>query len=223
MPTPIRIIVVDDHTLFRTGVIELLQSVPTFEIIAEGASGPDAITLAYEKQPDVLVLDVEMPGPGAAATIRTVLEVSPSTRIVVLTMHDDPTLVRSLFEEGAVGYLLKSAGRSELAAAISAAARNESSVLLSVSRDTVMNLGRSATASSSSLSAREVEVLLLLARAHTNREIAINLQISEGTVKRHLANIYNKLGATSRIDAVRRGVQLGIVPTTFVDDTIVTQ
>jgi DNA-binding NarL/FixJ family response regulator len=207
---PIRIVVVDDHNMFRAGVIELLQSVPDFDIVAEGASGIEAITIALDVKPDIIILDVEMPGPGARPTIHKVLEVSPSTKIIILTMHDDPELLRELFEAGAAGYLLKSAGRTELIAAINTASRAEDSVLVSVSRATVISLGRSAQPHSDLLSPRELEVLLLLAQGRSNRDIAASLYVSSGTVKRHLTNIYAKLGASSRLDAVRKADQLGI-------------
>jgi DNA-binding NarL/FixJ family response regulator len=216
MTIPARIVVVDDHHLFRAGVIELLQSVPEFEIVGDGASGVDAIAIAKDTRPDVVLLDVEMPGPGAPATIRHVLEVSPTSKVVVLTMHDDPELVRSLLEAGAVGYLLKSAGRHELVAAISMASRGEGSVLLAVSRSTVMSMGRRASSEAVGLlSERENQVLNALAKAGSNQEIAEVLFISSGTVKRHLANIYTKLGATSRLDAVRKATQLGILAESF--------
>jgi DNA-binding NarL/FixJ family response regulator len=209
---PIRIVVVDDHNMFRAGVIELLQSVSDFEIVAEGASGIEAITIALDVKPDIIILDVEMPGPGAKSTIHKVLEVSPTTKIIILTMHDDPDLVRELFEAGAAGYLLKSAGRTELIAAINTASRAEDSVLVSVSRATVIRLGRPAEPHSDLFSPRELEVLLLLALGRSNRDIAASLYISTGTVKRHLTNIYAKLGASSRMDAVRKADQLGISP-----------
>jgi DNA-binding NarL/FixJ family response regulator len=219
--TPIRIVVVDDHRLFRSGVVELLQTVAGFEIAAEGASGSEAITLAHELRPDVILLDIEMPGPGAAATVRKILQSSPGTRVVVLTMHDDADRVRDVFEVGASGYLIKSAGRTELIAAINTAFRNEGSVLMSVSRNTVIALGHGSTPPPPSLlSARETEVLKLLANADANRDIAKALYISEGTVKRHLANIYAKLGASSRIDAVRKATQLGILTNTFASDAL---
>lgn len=219
MTTPARIVVVDDHHMFRAGVIELLQSVPEFDIVGQGATGVEAITISNEILPDIVILDVEMPGPGAMITIRRILEASPTSKIIVLTMHDDPELVRSLLDAGAVGYLLKSAGRNELIAAISTASRNEGSVLLSVSRATVMSLGQAAAQHGTDLlSAREVEVLTLLAKANSNRDIAATLFISDGTVKRHLANIYTKLGANSRLDAVRKASQLGILTNTFATD-----
>jgi DNA-binding NarL/FixJ family response regulator len=206
------IVVVDDHRLFRAGLIELLDTVPDFTITADGASGVDAITLAHEYKPDVVVLDVEMPGPGAPATIRKILEASPHTKVVVLTMHDDVGVVRTVLEAGAAGYLLKSAGRAELIAAINAACRNEDAVLVSVSRATLMGLGRDdARVRPELLSAREVEVVQQIATGRSNRDVGAVLYISEATVKRHLANIYAKLGASSRIDAIRKAEQLGII------------
>lgn len=208
---PVRIAVVDDHHMFRAGVIELLQSVAHFDVVTHGASGPDAVTIAQEDKPDVLILDVEMPGPGARSTIRRVLEANATTQIVVLTMHDDADLVRSLFEAGAVGYLLKSAGRAELIAAIETAARNDDAVLLAVSSTTIIKLGRSGQVTDDVLSIREGEVLSLLAQGKSNLEIATLLFISYGTVKRHLTNIYAKLAATSRLDAVHKATQRGIL------------
>lgn len=218
MTTPIRIVVVDDHHLFRAGVIELLQSVPEFSIAAEGATGVEAVTLSHQTRPDVVLLDVEMPGPGAAATIRKIVEASPRTRIVILTMHDDADIIRDLLDAGASGYLLKSAGRSELVASVTAAARSDDAIVISVSRNTALQLGRTANPPEPTLlSAREYEVLTLLAAAHSNRDMARHLHITDATVKRHLANIYAKLGATSRLDAVRKAAQRGIISDTFTD------
>ena len=216
MTVPIRVAVVDDHELFRSGLIELLESTADISVVAEGATGRDAIALAGEYSPNVILLDVEMPGPGAAATIRKITEISAATRVVILTMHDDPDLVRELLEAGAAGYLVKSAGRTELVAAITAAHRDASSVLLAVSRRTAAAFTRRIDQEKThSLSPREVEVLGLLSSALSNHEIAQALYISDATVKRHLANIYAKLGASSRIDAARRAVHLGIVVEPF--------
>ncbi len=212
---PIRIVVVDDHHLFRAGVIELLHCVADFQVVSEGASGSDAVTMARAFRPDVLIVDVEMPGPGAQATIIRVLQASPTTKVVVLTMHDDPQLVRALVRSGASGYVLKSANRIELNAAIRAAAGAGDSVLVSVSRGTVMGLSQDQQQQVTLVSPRELEILELLAEAHSNRTIAARLHISEGTVKRHLTNIYAKLGATSRLNALRRADELGVLRSRF--------
>lgn len=211
----LRVAVIDDHNLFRAGVVELLESAAHINVVGEGASGVEAITLAYESKPDVMLLDVEMPGPGASATVRRVRDASAGTRVVILTMHDDPEIVRSLVDAGASGYLLKSAGRSELLAAVENAGQSEDSVLIAVSRRTAATLGKHRDAATKLVSAREVEVLDLLAHGSSNRDIARTLHISEGTAKRHLANIYAKLGVGSRIAAVRKGIELGLIANPF--------
>jgi DNA-binding NarL/FixJ family response regulator len=213
------IVVVDDHHLFRAGVIEMLATVPDFRIVAEGSSGVQAITLTHEHQPDVAVLDLEMPGPGAKATVRRVLEASAGTKVVVLTMHDDPNLVRELLEAGASGYLLKTAGRNELVAAIKSASGTQGSVLLAVSRRTALSLARTESGEPEVLSRREIEVVSLLTKGRSNREIAAALFISGGTVKRHLTNIYAKLGVTSRLEAAQKVRELGILHRTAVAET----
>ncbi len=221
MTAPTRIAVVDDHELFRSGVVELLQTVAEFEVVSEGATGVEAITVAHETHPDVLLLDVEMPGPGAAATIRKILDASPATRVVILTMHDDPELVRTLLDAGASGYLVKSAGRTELVAAISTAARGDATVLMSVSRSTALSLTTQSghTPAQSVLSSREAEILSLLAEGRGNRDIASALYISEGTVKRHVANVYRKLDVSSRVEAIRKAIQIGAITNTFANES----
>jgi DNA-binding NarL/FixJ family response regulator len=214
-----RLIVVDDHTMFRAGVVEMLATVPEFEIVGEGGSSVEAITLAHEHQPDVAVLDLEMPGPGAKVTVRRVLDSSPGTKVVILTMHDDPGLVRELLDAGASGYLLKTAGRNELMAAIKSADGTQGSVLLAVSRRTALSLARADSGETEVLSRREIDVVSLLAKGRSNREIASALFISSGTVKRHLTNIYAKLSVTSRLEAVQKVRQLGILHRAAVVET----
>lgn len=212
MSATTRVVVADDHQMFRAGVIELLESAPNVTVVAQCGNGEEAVELACEHRPDIVILDVEMPGPGAVATIRRITEGSPGTRTVVLTMHDAPDVVRDVFTAGARAYLLKSVGRPELLAAINTASQNLDAVLMSVSRTTLMSLSRPpAVAQTSLLSPRELEVLVLLAEGRNNRDIAGKLFISDGTVKRHLANIYAKLDATSRLEAVRRAEQLGVI------------
>jgi DNA-binding NarL/FixJ family response regulator len=205
------VIVVDDHTLFRQGIRELLTTDPDFSVVAEGASGPEAVQLATRHRPDVLLLDVEMPGQGAKVTIKQLRRAAPETRIVVLTMHDDPALVHELLESGASAYLVKAIGRDELIAAVRSVSRTQSHVLLSVSRETIEGLDKQ-RGEGNTLSARELDVLRLLAEAMSNAQIANRLFIAEGTVKRHLTNIYAKLGAVSRLDAIRKATAAGLLP-----------
>lgn len=223
MTAPVGIVVADDHNLFRAGLIELLETVDDFVVLGEVATGTAAVSAAAELKPNVLILDVEMPGPDAHTVIQEVASASPDTRVVVLTMHDDPHLVRSLVEAGAAGYLVKTAGRIELVMAIRSAARDESSVLLALSRTTAVGLGRGPRQGGELLSPREYEILSLVAAAKSNREIARKLYISEATVKRHLANVYTKLGASSRMEAVKAAMSSGILASSVLikptDDT----
>jgi DNA-binding NarL/FixJ family response regulator len=202
----VRVVVVDDHTLFREGLRELLCTEPRFTVVAEGASGPEAVALVAAHRPDVILLDVEMPGPGAEATITEIRRVHPATQIIVLTMHDDAELVRGLLDLGAAAYLVKTIVREQLIAAVHSVGGSADTVLLSVPRETMLELERPGQPTHQLLSAREVEVLELVAQARSNAEVAAALFIAEGTVKRHLTNIYAKLGAVSRVDAIRKAI-----------------
>lgn len=209
---PVRVGVIDGHNLFRAGIIALLDACPEFSVVGQGSSGGDAIALVREQQPDIILLDVELPGPGILSVVRHLAADSARTGIVVLAMHDDPHLLLELVEAGAAGYVHKSADRAELSAAIGRAARHDDNVLLCVSRGTLSRMVRSHVLQSL-LSGRELQVLVLLSDAKSNREIARELGIRDGTVKRHLTNLYGKLGATSRLDAVRQGRALGLLQT----------
>jgi DNA-binding NarL/FixJ family response regulator len=211
MSKQIRLVVVDDHGLFRAGLMELLRSVDDFEVEAEGASGDDAIALAGELKPDVMILDVGMPGPDPTFTIRTIRETSPQTEVVVVTMFEDPRLMHELIKAGAAAYLLKTSNRGELAVAIRAATRSDDMVLVSVSRQAFVGLTRATPNVRDSLSARESSVLRLVSQAKNNKDIGKTLNISDSTVKRHLTNIYSKLGATSRVDALQIARQGGLL------------
>lgn len=206
------IVLVDDHNLFREGLAELLASVPGFHIVGQGATGVDAITLAHSFRPDVILLDVELPGPGPVATIRRLTETNELVKVIILTMHDDFDLLIQLVEAGADGYLLKTAGRAELIGAITASRRNEDTVVVAVPRATLLHPRiREKQAAESPLSTRETEVMRLLQRGGSNKVIANDLTISEATVKRHLANVFRKLGASSRLDAIRKASDAGLL------------
>jgi DNA-binding NarL/FixJ family response regulator len=209
MSEPITVILVDDHTLFRQGLRELLTSDGSLEVVAEGATGAEAVRLARQHRPDVVVLDVQMPGQPARRTVQQLKSVVPSTSVIILTMHDDAETVRELLDLGASGYLVKNAERQELVSAILSAARTQDdTVTLMVSRRTMNGLDGGDEAV---LSPREREVLRLLAMAKSNAQIAAELFIAEGTVKRHLTNVYAKLGAVSRMDALHKASAAGLV------------
>jgi DNA-binding NarL/FixJ family response regulator len=206
---PIRVMLADDHTLFRDGVQEMLQTVTGIEVVGAVSTGDDALVLAEQMQPDVLLLDVEMPGPGAVGVIRQLRRRCPGTRVIVLTMHDDAAVVRELLECGASAYLSKTSLRVELVAAVQSVAEQRDVVLLSVSRRTLAGLEQSP--SNGLLTARELGVLRLTAQALSNGQIGTRLNITPATVKRHLTNIYAKLGAVSRVDAIRRATAAGLL------------
>jgi DNA-binding NarL/FixJ family response regulator len=204
-PPAIRVVIADDHTLFREGVREMLQCDAGFDVVGEAATGHAAVELAGLHRPDVLLVDVEMPGEGAAATIRGIKQVSPATRVVVLSMHADSDLVRELTAAGASGYLVKNIRRTELVAALTSVASESQMVMWYVPREAM----RAAPEPAETLSKRELQVLTLVSDALSNGQIATRLYISEATVKRHLTSIYAKLNARSRLDAVNVARSLG--------------
>ena len=204
----IKVLLVDDHALFREGVAEICDAEEDMWVVGEAQNGVEAVTLAAKETPDVVVLDVEMPVMGAEMAITRILRASPSSKVLVLTMYDEPRLVRKLLALGAHGYIVKNATREELVAAIRTVYQVEDRVVLSVSRSTADRLEG---AEKSMLSSRELEVLLLTARAMSNSQIASYLHISEGTVKRHLTNIYAKLGVSSRADAAKKALTSGLI------------
>jgi DNA-binding NarL/FixJ family response regulator len=204
----IKVLLVDDHALFREGVAEIFAAEDDIRVVGEAENGLEAVALAEREKPDVILLDVEMPIMGAEGAIGRILRASPSSKVIVLTMYDEPRLVRRLLSLGAHAYIVKNATREELVAAVRTVHRVEDRVVLSVSRSTADRLEGS---EKNALSARELEVLLLTARAMSNSQIASHLHISEGTVKRHLTNIYAKLEVSSRADAAKKALTSGLI------------
>ncbi|MCZ2813191.1 MULTISPECIES: response regulator transcription factor [unclassified Modestobacter] len=212
----LRVVLVDDHRLFRESLGALLAVHEGIEVVAEGANGEEAVRLARQHRPDVVLLDVEMPGQSVLTSLVEIRSASPSTRIVVLTMHENTPLARQLLLRGASAYLIKTIGHHELVAAIRAATdREQDLITLSVSRGGLAGL---TSQGGPMLSEREVEVLALVGKARSNAAIAAELRISEGTVKRHLSNINAKLGSTSRLDAVRRATRARLLAPGLGDD-----
>jgi DNA-binding NarL/FixJ family response regulator len=208
---PVRIVVIDDHQLVREGLTEILSTEPDFEVVGQGDSGAVAIALTTELSPDVVLLDIEMPGHRPELTIPNIRAIRPSARIVILTMHDEPRLVRDLLGLGAHAYLVKRAGREELVGAIHAVLEDSDRTVVTVSRASLERLGGRSKAL---LTDRELQVLELAARALSNAQIAAQLFIAEGTVKRHLTHAYAKLGAVSRVDAINKAVAAHLISTT---------
>ena len=209
---PTRVLLADDHTMFRQGLKEMLSTDPAVEVVGEAENGAEAIALARRLGPDVVVLDVEMPVMGAEEAMEPILRLTPPPGIVVVTMHDDARLVRRLLGMGASAYLVKSASMHELISAVRAAAEapeegdpREDNVLMVLPRGRLRDAERGADG----LSERELEILLLVARGLSNRQVAQVLHLSVATVKRHLANIYPKIGVQSRGEATRKALSEG--------------
>lgn len=212
----IRVVLADDHTMFRQGLKEMLAIDGGIKIVGEAENGAEAVELVREMSPDVVILDVEMPVMGAREAMDLLLRISPPPRIVVVTMHDDPGLVRELLGRGASAYLVKSASLEELLIAVHAAAEtpaepHNENVVMVVPRE-IFDRAEKAT-HESGLSARELEILLLAARGLSNRQIAARVHLAEGTVKRHLANTYNKMDVSSRGEATNKALSEGWIST----------
>lgn len=211
----IQVLLVDDNELFRAGIKRILAEEPDLVVVGEMPAGDEAIAFAQREGPDIVLVDVEMRSVHAEQYLLRLLAASPASKVIVLTMSEDPALVRRLLVAGVRAYILKSATRDELLASLRAMARGAERTIVSVSRETVSQLDWQPVPVRSpdgpALSPRELEVLTLLARGIRNAEIARMLDIAEGTVKRHLTNLYSKLGATSRVDAVRKAVSRNLV------------
>lgn len=217
MTSSVRVAVVDDHQLFREGIVELLGTAGDIEVVGQAGTAADALTTVLATQPDVVLLDLDMPdtvGPGAQRpgdTTRRIRAASPATSVVILTMHDEAHLVRTLLQAGAAGYLVKSASRDELINAVRAAAGQSGSATVSLPRGTVLELSHPVASGTGLLTPRENAVLACLAAGGSNRSIAAELHLSEATVKRHLATIYQKLEVSSRLEALVRARELRLI------------
>ncbi|MFB8379151.1 response regulator [Streptomyces rubiginosohelvolus] len=213
--TPTRtvtLVVVDDHPVVRDGLRGMFTAAPGFEVLGEAADGVDALAVVGELDPDVVLMDLRMPGGGGVAAIAELTRRGARSKVLVLTTYDTDSDTLPAIEAGATGYLLKDAPREELFAAVRAAADGRS-VLSPAVASRLMTRVRTPAAdpAESALSAREREVLVLVARGTTNREIAAELFISEATVKTHLTHVFAKLGAKDRAAAVAVGYDRGIL------------
>ncbi|MER6171807.1 response regulator transcription factor [Streptosporangium sp. NPDC001681] len=204
----LRVMIVDDHPVVREGLRGMLEADPGISVAGEAASGDEAVVRAGELRPDVILMDLRMPGgDGVSATSRILTE-RPQSRVIVLTTYEtDADIVRAV-EVGAAGYLLKDTSRADLLAAIRSAARGETVLSPSVATRLVTRM-RAPVAES--LSPRETEVLSLVAGGLTNAEIGRALFISETTVKTHLLRIFGKLGVSGRTAAVTTALDRGLL------------
>ena len=204
----IRLLIVDDHPVVRDGLRGMFAAEPDFEVVGEASSGAEAVVLAGTLRPDVVLMDLRMPEVDWVTAIRRLVAGGSPARVLVLTTYDTDSDVLPAIEAGATGYLLKDARSDELFRAVRAAARGEAVLSPSVATRLLGSVRRPAQ---EPLSAREQEVLELVARGATNREAARTLFISEATVKTHLLHVYAKLGVNDRAAAVAEAFQRGLL------------
>ena len=211
----VRVLLVDDHDLFRTGLRTLLEE-QGVEIVGEAVNGDEAVRLVQEQAPDVVLMDLEMPGKGGIEATREIAATAPLTRVVVLTISDEDTDVMDAVVAGACGYLLKDATIQELLRGISAARMGESLISPAIAAKVLQRLRASSPDHEAAetllarLSDRELQVLKLIANGKDNAEIARELFISAKTVKNHISNILLKLSIENRIQAAVYAVRSGL-------------
>jgi DNA-binding NarL/FixJ family response regulator len=206
----IRILVVDDHPIVREGLVAVLEDQPDFQVVGSASSAEEAIRLAPERSPEVVLLDLEMPGMDGVAAIPALQQAAPDTRILVFTAYDTDERVFGALRAGAQGYLLKGAPAEEIARAIRTVYAGGSHLEPRVAARVVAEVGAPRHASGG-LSSREREVLGLVAGGLSNKQIARSLGITERTVKFHVTSVFNKLGAENRAQAVAMAIQQGFV------------
>jgi len=209
---PIRVLIADDHLVVREGLSAILEAAGDMVPVGEAADGAEAVRLAGELAPDVVLMDLRMPVVDGIQAIQQIKARFPAVEIVILTTYDDDAYIVRGLRAGARGYLLKDTGRQVLFEAIRAAARGESLLPPAVLEKVVAHLAAPRPVKAEELSARESEVLALLGQGTTNKEIALHLHISERTVKAHVTNIFNKLGVNSRTEAVAVAIRHGLLP-----------
>jgi two-component system nitrate/nitrite response regulator NarL len=202
MSEPIRVMIADDHPLFREGVVHSLASEPDLVVVGQATNGQDALRLSRDLLPDVALLDIGMPGWDGLATAEKITTACPATKIVMLTVFEDEDKLLAAFKAGARGYVLKGVSARELASVVRNSARGDVYVSPSLAAGMLMMLTRQQAADPlEELTEREREILMLVGKALTNREIGERLHLSEKTVKHYITNILAKLQLRSRVDA----------------------
>ena len=202
---PIRVLLADDHTMFREGLAGILASYAGMEVLAEVSNDGEALRLARDLEPDVVIMQVQMPFERALETLEALRSFPDPPKTVIVTMFESPRYLRGLTGVGASAYILKTSSSEHLVAAVRAAVLDPESENAVVGMPTEM-LERTQEGVESVLSGRELEILLLAARGLSNERIASSLHIAEATVKRHLANVYPKMGVSSRGEAAREAL-----------------
>lgn len=205
----VRLVVVDDHPVVRAGIVGLLADEPDLEVVGEAADGAEALGVVDRVDPEVVLMDLRMPGVDGARATELILAAHPGVRVVVLTTYETDADILRAVEAGATGYLLKDTPRQDLVEAVRAAARGETVLAPGVARRLVSQVRGGAER----LTGRELEVLGAVARGLSNAEIGAELFISEATVKTHLLRVFAKLGVSDRTRAVTVALERGLIRT----------
>jgi len=213
MAEPIRVILADDHALVRQGIRQFLEEAGDIAVTGEAADGEGALRLVEAEQPDVAILDIQMPGMGGVEATRNIKARFPQVRVLVLTAYEEDPYVFALLRAGANGYILKTADADDLLRAVRAVYRGESVLSPRITEKVVRQIQSGAPAGAAGqvepLTEREIGILRLAAQGLTNKAIGRQLNISERTVQGHLAHIYGKLSVTSRTEAVTEALKRG--------------
>jgi len=211
---PIRVLVADDHPVFRFGLRALLMAEPDTDVVGEATTGDDAVRLATSLQPDVVLMDVNMPGINGIEATRRIVETAPNVKVIMLTMFDDDDSVFAAMRAGARGYLLKGAEGEETVHAIRVVAGGEAIFSPSVARRLVQYFGpqqRSDSPAFPQLTEREREILTLVAEGYTNSAVAERLGIGTKTVRNYVSSIFDKLQVAGRAEAIARARSVGML------------
>ena len=213
---PIRVLLADDHTLFRKGVRTLMEQMGEVEVVGEVSNGQEAVSQARELLPDVILMDIQMPSISGIKATRTILQETPNTGVILLTMFDDPESVFSGMRAGARGYVLKEAEPEELRRVIEAANRGEVMLCPIIAEKVLQHFAKEPRPEPKGLpygelTQRELEELQTATEGLSNKEIGTKLAISEKTVKSHIANIFSKLQVNDRTQAIVHALRRGLV------------
>jgi NarL family two-component system response regulator LiaR len=209
---PIRVLIVDDHTLVRSGLKLFLTAYDDLELVGEAASGEEAIRVCSRLQPDVVLMDLVMPGMGGGAATRAIREQCPAIQVIALTSFQDVDMVQKALQAGAIGYLLKNVTADELATAIRAAHAGRPTLAPEATQALIEATAAGTVTRAYDLTPREREVLAWMSKGLSNNEIAEQLVISPVTVKFHVSNILSKLGCSTRTEAVALAIQQNLIP-----------
>jgi DNA-binding NarL/FixJ family response regulator len=204
----IRVLVADDHPIVRSGIVSLLQAAADVEVVGQASTGPEAVALALEHEPDIVLMDLRMPGLDGDEATGQIVSQRPQVKVIILTTYESDDSILSAIEAGASGYLLKAAPEEEILAGIRSVARGEVALAPSIA---ALLVKRMSAPPAPTLSPRETEVLALVAQGLSNPAIAAKLFVGEATVKTHLLHVFEKLEVSDRTRAVTRAMELGLL------------